>query len=144
MTVAVVGAIVFLARDSLVDDLVPLDLVVHHAVDGAPVGEATEVAVIDEEVDLELAAEMVVVGERLLGVVAVDSIELDAPLAAPLDGFVEQLALADTPQDEFVVLGNEHAEGLDGKGQLLANLGIFVRDDCTVEINCNCHLYRTF
>ena len=144
MTVAVTVAVVLMTRDGFIDNLVPLDLVVYHAVDGAPVGQSAQVTVVNEKVDLELAAEMVVVGPGLLGVVAIDGIELNAPLATPLEGFVEQLAFADTPQDELVMLGNKHAEGLDGERQLLANLGIFVRDDCTVEINCNCPLYRTF
>ena len=140
MTAAVTGAIVFLARDSLVDDLVPLHLVVYHAVDGAPVGQSAKVAVVNEKVDLELAAEMVVVGPGLLGVVAIDGIELNAPLTTPIYRFVEQLALTDTPQDKLVMLGNEHAQRLDGEGQLLTNFRVFMSDDGSVEINCDGHI----
>ena len=89
------GAIVFFAGEGFVDELMPLDAIMDHAVDGAPVGEASEVAVVDEEVDLELATEVVVVGEGLLGIVAIDGIELNASLPTPIDGLVEELAFAD-------------------------------------------------
>ena len=135
------GAIVFFAGEGFVDELMPLDAIMDHAVDGAPVGEASEVAVVDEEVDLELATEVVVVSKGLLGIVAIDGIELNAALTTPIDGLVEELAFADRPQDELVTLGNEHAEGLNGEGDLGADLGVMVFDDCSVEINCNEHNY---
>jgi len=131
------GAVVLFAGDGFVDDLIPLDTVVDHVVDGAPVGETTEVAVVDEDVDLELATEVVVVGEGLLGIVAVDGVELYAALTAPVDRLVEELAFTDTPEDELVALGNEHAQRLNGKGNLLTDLGILMLDDRTVKINCD-------
>ena len=129
------GAIVLFTGDGLVDELLPLDTIMDHAVDGAPIGETTEVAVIDEDIDLQLATEVVVVGEGLLRIVTIDGIELDAAFTTPVDGLIEELAFADRPQDEFVTLGNEHAEGLDGEGDLGADLGVTVFDDRSVEIN---------
>ena len=42
--------IVFLAGIGLVDEVAPLLATADHAIDGAPVGESTDVAVVDEEV----------------------------------------------------------------------------------------------
>ena len=137
--VATTGAIVLLASHGLANELMPLNAFMDHAVDGAPVRETANVTIVDKEVDLELATEMIVVGEGLLGIVAIDGIELDAALATPVDGIVEQLALAYGPQDELVALLNEHAEGLDGEGLLGSDLRVFMFDDRSVEINCNGH-----
>ena len=135
--VTTAGAVVLMPSSSLIEKLIPLGLVMDHAVDGAPVREATEVAVVDKDIDLQLATEVVVVGEGFLGIVAIDGIELNAALTTPIDGLVEELAFADRPQDELVMLGNEHAKGLYGEGDLRADLGVMVFDDRSVEINCN-------
>ena len=137
--VATTGAIVLLTSHGLANELMPLNAFMDHTIDGAPVREAANVTIVDKEVDLELATEVVVVGEGLLRIVTIYGIELDAALATPVDGIVEQLALAHGPQDELVTLLDEHAEGLDGEGLLGANLRVFMFDDRSVEIDCNGH-----
>ena len=129
------GAIVFFTGDGLIDELMPLDTIMDHPVNGTPVGETSKVTVVNKEIDFELATEVVVVGKGFLRIVAIDGIELNAALTTPIDSLVEELAFADRPQDELVMLGNEHAEGLDGEGNLGAYLGITVLDDRSVEIN---------
>ena len=131
------GAVVLFTGDGLVDEVLPLNTIMDHAVDGTPVGKTTEVAIVDKYIDLQLATEVVVVGEGFLGIVAIDGIELDASLPTPVDRLIEQLAFADTPEDQLVMLGDEHAEGLDGERNLGANLGVTVLDDRSVKINCN-------
>ena len=94
-----------------------------HVVDASPVGESAEVAVVDEEVGLDFAG---VVSVSLLrvgdGFVHVGGIEIHAPLMTPVEGLLEQRALADAPQDELVALLDERAERLNGEGDLLADL----------------------
>ena len=115
--------------------------VVDHLIDGTPVGEATEVAVVDEEVGTGLAAS---IGARLgvifVGVVGIDGIEFEAALAAELDCLVQEFALADGPQDELVAFGLQLLEGCNGKGYLLANLRILVFYNGSVKIYCYEHM----
>ena len=109
--------------------------VVDHLVDGAPVGEATEVAVVDEEVGTGLAAGIGTgLAVVLIGVVGVDGIEFEAALAAELDSLVKEFALADGPQDELVAFGLQFLQGCNGKGNLLANLRILVFYNSSVKI----------
>ena len=56
-----------------------------HTVDGAPVGEAAEVTVIDEEVNAQLAGEILIAGNVLLREVAIDGPEFHAAITAPLN-----------------------------------------------------------
>lgn len=111
-----------------------------HAIDRAPVGQAAEVAIVDEEVGLEFAREMAIGLGRLLGVVAVDGIELQAALAAESDGLVEQFAFTNAPEDELVALVGELAQCLDGERQLAANGGITMFDNSAVKIYSNGHV----
>ena len=134
------GIVVDTTRVSLLDEMVPLLAVADHTIDGAPVGQSTQAAIIDKEVGLELTREMGVVFEGLLGIVAVHGIELHAALAAPAQGSIQEFALAAGPQDELMPVGNEHLEGLHGEGYLLPYLGISVVDDGSVEINRYRHI----
>ena len=120
-------------------EIIPSLILRDHFVDGAPVGEAAYVTVVDKEIDLELTGEMLVVAGFLLGIVAVDGPELHASLPAPLHRLIEQLALTDTPEDELVVIADEHLQRLNSERTLLANLGITVLDNRPVEINCDGH-----
>ena len=135
--VTVVGGIVIvhLTGTGLVDEMTPLLATGDHAIDGAPVGKATYIAVVDKEVCLQLTREVRVVVGGLLGIVAVGSIELHTALAAPLDGIVQELALTAGPEHQAMTIGNEHLQGLSGEGTLLADFGIFILDDGSVEIN---------
>ena len=78
--------IVFLAGIGLVDEVAPLLATADHAIDGAPVGESTDVAVVDEEVGLQLAREVGIVVGGLFRVVTIGGIELYATLTAPFEG----------------------------------------------------------
>lgn len=59
-----------------------------HAVDGAPVGQATEVAVVDEDIDFEFATKVDVTFDILFGEVAVNRPELNSAITAPGYGLV--------------------------------------------------------
>ena len=110
------------------------------AVDDAPVGEAADVAVVDVELGIELAAAAAVEGlGGLIGIVAVDGEELDAAGAAVVEGVLEKGAFADCPKDELVAVGDELAEGGAGEGFLAPYVGVSVLDDSSVEINCYGH-----
>ena len=79
--------------------------VVDHFVDDAPVVQAAYVAVVDVEVGVELAAVAAACVVFVCGGVAVYCVELEAALAALVYCFLQQVAFAHAPQDEFVVLG---------------------------------------
>ena len=135
------GTVVLVTAESLVDEVMPCLAAGYHAVYGAPVGETAEIAVIYKHIDLQLATEMIVVVEGLLGIVAVDGIELNAALTTPVDSLIEQFSFANAPKDQSVMVGDEHPQGLHGKGFLLAYLRITVLDNGSVEIDCNQHNY---
>ena len=124
-----------------VEEMTPLLAMGYHPVDGAPVGETTDVAVVDEEVGLQLAGEVGIVVCGLLGVVAVGCVELYAALAAPLEGLLQELALATGPEDKAMAILDEHLEGLGGEGAFLADLRVAVLNDCTVKIYCYYHIF---
>ena len=121
------------------DLLLPGLVVGDHLVDGAPVGEATEVAVIDEDISLELAREVLIVTRIFLGIVTVDRPELHAALTTPLHCLLQQLPLTHTPESQLVAIANEHLQRLDGKRFLLANSRVTMLYDRTVKINCYYH-----
>jgi len=116
-------------------------VVVHHLVDGSPVGEAAHAEVVDIEVCLHLAAGG---GGVFLGFflreVGIDGVELHPAASAVVHRLVQQVALAHRPQDELVVLFLQLAERGEGEGYLLAYLGVFVLHDCAVEIYCDYHV----
>ena len=116
--------------------------VVHHLVDGAPVGQAAGIAVVDKEVCIDFAAVGRRVARGLAGVVAVDGIEFEAALAAVLDGFVEEFTFAHAPEDEQVAFGLQFFQRCDGEGDFLAYVGVFVLDDGSVEVYGDGHVGR--
>ena len=123
----------------LVEEVTPFLAMGDHAVDGAPVGESTDVTVVDEEVGLQLAGEVGIVVSGLLGVVAVGSVEFYAALTTPVNGGLQEFALATGPEDEAMAILDEHLEGLGGEGALLTDLRVAVLDDRPVKIYCNDH-----
>ena len=131
------------ARVGFVEEMTPLLAMGDHAVDGAPVGESAYIAVVDEEVGLQLAGEVGIVVGGLLGVVAIGGIELDAALTTPLEGLVKKLALATGPEDQAMAILDEHLEGLGGERTLLTDLRIAVLDDRPVKIYCYYHIFKT-
>jgi len=134
--VTIVGGVVvvLLAFVGLVEEVTPLLATRDHAIDGAPVGETTYVAVVDKEVGLQLAREVGIVVGGFLGIVAIGGVELDTTLTTPLEGLVEELALATGPEDNTMAIGDEHLQRVDGEGELSTNLRVFVLDDGTVEV----------
>ena len=108
-------------------------------IDGAPVGQPTEAAVIEEEIRLELAGEALARG-IFFGEVAVDGVELYATLTAPFDGFVEEGTFAYCPEDEAVTFARQHRERLRGEGDLFADLRVAVTHDGAVKVYCDNHL----
>ena len=137
--VAVVGGVVVvhLTGTGLIDEMTPLLATGDHTVDGAPVGETTEVPVIDEEIDTQFAGEVLVACDVFLGEVAVDCPELHAAIPTPLNGLVQKPALADGPENQLVSVADEHPEGLRGERDFRTYLGVTMLDNRTVKINCN-------
>ena len=88
--------------------IAPIFLLLDHCVDGAPVGNATKVHVVNEHVGIDLAVASVWL-DGLLGEVLVHGIELHTTLTAPLYGLLELLATAYGPQNELVLVLNELA-----------------------------------
>ena len=134
-------AVVSRARIGFVDEMAPLLATGDHAVDSAPIGQATYVAVVDKQIGLQLACEVGIVVEGLLRVVAVDGIKLHAAFTTPLECRIQEFTLTASPKDQAVTVGNEHLQRLSGEGALLADLGVFILDDRAVKINCDNHTY---
>ena len=132
---AVVGG----ASVGFVDQMTPLLATGDHPIDGAPIGQATYVAVVDKQIGLQLACEVGIVVEGFLRVVAVDSIKLHAAFTTPLESRIQELTLTASPEDQTMTVGNEHLQRLSGEGALLADLRVFILNDRAVEINCNNH-----
>lgn len=118
--------------------------VLDQLVDYAPVREAAHLTIVDKEVRLELAAADGRAVHLLVGVVAVHGEKLHASLTAKLDRFVQQFSLAHRPKNQAVSVALEHLQRRGGKGNLLADRGVFVLDNRTVEINCYGHLENLF
>ena len=137
--ISVVGG----ARVGFVEEMTPLLAMGDHAVDGAPVGESAYIAVVDEEVGLQLAGEVGIVVSGLLGVVAVGSVEFYTALTTPVNGGLQELALTTGPEDEAMAVLDEHLEGLGGEGALLTDLRVAVLDDRPVKIYCYYHIFKT-
>lgn len=85
--------------------LVVAPVVVHHLIDGAPVGEGAHVAVVDIHVSAHFPAWGGEGGGLLVGVVGIDGIEFEAASTAVVDSLLQQTTLTDGPQDEQMVLG---------------------------------------
>lgn len=115
-------------------------VVVNDLVDLSPVGQARDGTVVDEDVGLDLAAEVVVVFYLLLGIVAVDGPEVHAALVAPVDGLLQPAALAHGPEDELVTLLDEHAQGLGGEGPLGSDGRVAVLHDGSVKVDGDGHV----
>lgn len=118
--------------------------VLDQLVDYAPVREAAHLAIVDEEVRLELAAADGRAVHLLVGVVAVHGEKLHASLTAKLDRLVQKFSLAHRPKNQAVSVALEHLQCRGGKGNLLADRGVFVFDNRTVEINCYGHVENLF
>lgn len=72
----------------LVAVLVVAPVVVHHLVDGAPVGEGAHVTIVDIHIGAHLPARGGEGGGLLVGVVGIDGIELEAASATVVDGIL--------------------------------------------------------
>ena len=72
-----------------------------HDIDGVPVGESAEVAVVDVDVGGDLAAGGYASEGGFVGVVGVDGIELKAAFATPIHGLIEEVTFAHGPKDEL-------------------------------------------
>ena len=78
---------------------------VDNLVDGSPVGEAADGAVVDEEVGVELAGVDGGCIDFLAGVVGVDGEEFEPSLGAEVDRFLQEIAFTGSPEDEAVAFG---------------------------------------
>lgn len=109
-------------------------------VDLAPVGQSTDITVINEQVGLDLPGEIIVVlCAVLLGIIAVHGPEVDATLMTPLDGLVKEFSLPAGPEDELVMMPLKHLQRLRGERTFLADLRISVLYYRSVKIYCYYH-----
>ena len=120
--------------------LPPAPTVMNHLVDGTPVREAADGAVVDEEVGVELAGADAVLVDFLAGVVAVDGEEFQAAFFTEVYGFLQEPAFTGGPEDERVSFRLYLLEGCYGEGELLADVRIAMFDDGAVEVYCDDHL----
>ena len=111
----------------------------NHLIDGTPVRQSAEVAVVNEHIRLEFSGEMVVLVFLLLRVVLVDGPELNPAGMTPVNRLLEQVAFPYTPQYQAVSVLDQHLQGIGGERDFVTDFRIFMFDDGPVEINCNCH-----
>ena len=71
----------------------------NHAIDESPIGEATQIAVVDEQIGLQLAG-IVAMRQFLFRIIAVDGIEFQPTAAAELDGIGEQIGVDGRQYDD--------------------------------------------
>lgn len=72
-------------------------LLVYHFVNGSPVRQSAQVAVVDEEVCFQFARVVIVLPFFFFGVIAVDGIKIQSAFMAELYSLVQQAAFAYTP-----------------------------------------------
>ena len=70
----------------------------YHLVDGGPIGQWTQTAIVDKHVYIQFTRVGGISSGRFVGVVTINGIELQITLAAPLYSLLEQTALAAGPQ----------------------------------------------
>ena len=114
----------------------------HHLVDRAPVQEAAEVAVVDENVRLQLAGEVVVPVSPPPGS---HGSPRRTPARARAEGqrLLQEPALTDRPQDQLMPIRLQFPQRLDGERKLTPDRRILVLDDRTVEIYRYYHLFNS-
>ena len=120
--------------------LPPAPAVMNHLIDGAPVRKASDGAVVDEEVGVELAGADAVLVDFFAWVVAVDGEEFQAALFTEVYGFLQEPAFTGGPEDERVSFRLYLLEGCYGEGEFLADVRIAMFDDGAVEVYCDDHL----
>lgn len=109
-------------------------------VDLSPVWQSTYAAVVYEVIGFQLAAVVVVFLFLLLGIIAVDCIELHATLTTPVYGVLQEFTFSHAPQDDTMVVAYQHTKRFRGKRKFFAYVGILVGDDGAVEVYCYyCH-----
>ena len=125
-------------------DVAQVAVVAHSAVDKfvnhPPIRQAAHIAVVDEEVGLQLAAADGRAVLLLVGEVAVDGKKLHASFGAETNGIVQQFALTDRPQNQAVTLLLQPFQRGGCKGYFTPDFGVLMFDDRAVEIYCNYHL----
>lgn len=125
-------------------DVAQVAVVAHSAVDKfvnhPPIRQAAHIAVVDEEVGLQLAAADGRAVLLLVGEVAINGKKLHASIGAETNGVVQQFALTDRPQNQAVTLLLQPFQGSGCKGYFTPDFGVLMFDDRAVEIYCNYHL----
>ena len=127
-------------RTNVLIILPPAPAVMNHLIDCAPVGEAAEGAVVDEEVGVELAGAEADLVDFYAWVVAVDGEEFEAALFTEVYGFLQEPAFTGGPEDEGVAFHLQLFKGWDGERDFLADVRITMFDDSTVEVYCDDHI----
>lgn len=115
------------------------DAVVNHLVNESPVGESSNVAVVNPHVGLDLARETFVPFSFFLGIVFVDCPEFNAAFPTPVDGVFEQFAFAHRPKNQTMLILDEHLQSLCGERQFFSDVRVFMFNDCSVEVYSNSH-----
>lgn len=117
-----------------------------HLVDHAPVWQAAKVAVIDEQVGLQLAwgGRCVLAFVVFLWMVAVDGVELQSTLAAPVNSILQEPAFADRPKDQGMMIRLKTLEGVYSERDLLPDLRVLVFHNGSVKIDCYYHCSNGF
>lgn len=133
------GSVRIIAGNGLAYYLVPTSAVGYHRIYRSPIRQPPYVSVINEDVNFNFSAVVFISIFSLFRIIAVDGVELNASLAAPFHGIVKKFPLAHAPQDEPMMVGNQHAQGLDGEGLFFAYFRIAVLHYRSVKVYCYCH-----
>ena len=128
-----------IAGDGIAYKVVPTSVVCNHRVYRSPIRQTSYVPVINEDVNFDFSTVVFISIFSLFRIIAVDGVELNASLAAPFNGIVQKFPLAHAPQDEPMMVGYQHAQGLHGEGLFFAYLGIAVLHYRSVKVYCYCH-----
>ena len=110
-----------------------------HLVNGSPIGQASQITVVNPQIGLELAGEPLVVFLFLFGIVAIDGIEFQSSAPAKLHGIVQVLSFSIGPQNQAMAFFRQFAEGVYGKGELLPDGGVPVLYNGSIKIDCYYH-----
>ena len=109
-----------------VEELFVGDATGDHLVDDAPVGQAADIAVVDEHIGLKFAAADGALIDILVGIVAIDGEKVHSALVTILNCILQQTTLAATPQNQAMTIVLKLLQSCDSERDFLADRWIFV------------------
>ena len=121
-------------------DLLEGFVLLDNLIDCWPIGESTNITVIDKDVGVEFARVSwypLLVEE--VGVLVVDRIEIDTSFLAPFDCILQKVTCPHGPQHHLITLRYQPAEYFGSVWPFLPYFGVLMLTNGTVEIYCDNH-----